>query len=160
MAPNKWISIRNIIIYLETKFCPNRRIFVFWWPFWTQNGCHSKPKWSPYGAACLTPGKYPFPLKAFNFLILSNLFLFFLFLYWRSFWNGGHFENFKTKSTILSDDLFLCQVSKGSVVRHVQLFSSVEASTSYLACFQCFLLSSFYLVWIMLRLIRRPAVVW
>jgi hypothetical protein len=42
---------------------------------------------------------------------------------------------------------------------HVQLFSSVEASTSYLACFQCFLLSSFYLLWIMLRLIRRPAVV-
>ena len=37
---------------------------------------------------------------------------------------------------------------------HVQLFSSVEVSTSYLACFQCFLLSSFYLVWIMLRLIR------
>jgi hypothetical protein len=25
-----WISIRNIIIYLETKFRPNRRIFVFW----------------------------------------------------------------------------------------------------------------------------------
>ena len=42
---------------------------------------------------------------------------------------------------------------------HVQLFSSVEASTSFLACFQCFLLSSFYLVWIMLRLIRRPTVV-
>jgi hypothetical protein len=27
---------------LETKFCPNRRIFVFWWPFWIQNGRHSK----------------------------------------------------------------------------------------------------------------------
>jgi hypothetical protein len=25
----RWISIRNIIIYLETKFRPNRRIFVF-----------------------------------------------------------------------------------------------------------------------------------
>jgi hypothetical protein len=32
MAPKQWISIRNIIIYLETKFCPNRRIFVFWRP--------------------------------------------------------------------------------------------------------------------------------
>jgi hypothetical protein len=40
MAPKQWISIRNIIIYLETKFCPNRRIFVFLWPFWIQNGRH------------------------------------------------------------------------------------------------------------------------
>ena len=43
MAPKPWISISNIKIYLETKFCPNRRIFVFWWPFWIQNGQHSKP---------------------------------------------------------------------------------------------------------------------
>jgi hypothetical protein len=50
IADQQWISIRNIIIYLETKFPPNRRIFVFWWPFWIQNGHHSKPKWSPYGA--------------------------------------------------------------------------------------------------------------
>ena len=28
---------------------------------------HSKPKWSPYDAACLTPCKYPFPLKSFHF---------------------------------------------------------------------------------------------
>jgi hypothetical protein len=35
---------------LETKFRPNRRIFVFWRPFLVQNGHHSKPKWSPYGA--------------------------------------------------------------------------------------------------------------
>jgi hypothetical protein len=28
---------------LETKFHPNRRIFVFWRPFWIQNGHHSKP---------------------------------------------------------------------------------------------------------------------
>jgi hypothetical protein len=27
---------------LETKFRPNRRIFVFWRPFWIQNGRHSK----------------------------------------------------------------------------------------------------------------------
>jgi hypothetical protein len=43
MAPKPWISIPNIKIYLETKFRPNRRIFVFWWPFWIQNGRHSKP---------------------------------------------------------------------------------------------------------------------
>ena len=24
-------------------------------------------KWPPYGAACLTPCKYPFPLKSVNF---------------------------------------------------------------------------------------------
>ena len=40
----QWISIRNIRIYLETKFRPNRRIFVFWWPFWIQNDRHSTPK--------------------------------------------------------------------------------------------------------------------
>jgi hypothetical protein len=44
MAPKRWISIRNIVIYLETKFPLNRRIFVFWRPFLVQNGHHSKPK--------------------------------------------------------------------------------------------------------------------
>jgi hypothetical protein len=43
MVPKPWISIRNIIIYLETKFRPNRRIFLFWRPFWIQNGHHNKP---------------------------------------------------------------------------------------------------------------------
>ena len=43
MAPKPWISFPNIKIYLETKFRPNRRIFVFWRPFWIQNGRHSKP---------------------------------------------------------------------------------------------------------------------
>ena len=43
MAPKPWISIPNIKIYLETKFRPNRRIYVFWWPFWIQNAHHSKP---------------------------------------------------------------------------------------------------------------------
>ena len=43
MAPKPWISIPNIKIYLETKFRPNRRIFVFWRSFQNQNGRHSKP---------------------------------------------------------------------------------------------------------------------
>jgi hypothetical protein len=43
IANQRWILIRNIIIYLETKIRPNRRIFVFWGPFWIQNGRHSKP---------------------------------------------------------------------------------------------------------------------
>ena len=43
IANQRWISIRNIIIYLETKFRPNRRIFVFWRPIWIQDGRQSKP---------------------------------------------------------------------------------------------------------------------
>ena len=43
MAPKLWISIPNIKIYLETKFRPNRRIFVFWRSFWIQDSHHSKP---------------------------------------------------------------------------------------------------------------------
>ena len=43
MVPKPWISIPNIKIYLETKFRPNQRMFVFWRPFWIQNGRHSKP---------------------------------------------------------------------------------------------------------------------
>ena len=99
---------------LETKFRPNRRIFVFWRPFLVQNYHHSKPKWWPYDAACLTPCKYPFPLKSVHFWICNDFFDFYI---------GGHFEMaailkiLKTKSTTLSDDLFLCQVSKGSPVR-------------------------------------------
>ena len=83
----RWISIRNIIIYLETKFRPNRRIFVLWRPFLVQNhrGHHSKPKWSPYGAACLTPCKYPFPLKSVHIWIFND---FLKFLYW---WPFGKF---------------------------------------------------------------------
>ena len=35
MAPKPWILIPKIKIYLETKFRPNWRIFVFWRPFCT-----------------------------------------------------------------------------------------------------------------------------
>ena len=51
-------------------------------------GHHSKPKWSPYGAACLIPCKYPFPLKSVYFLIFNDFFNFYI---------GGHFENFNNK---------------------------------------------------------------
>ena len=88
----RWrLSIRKNKGYLESKLCPNRRIFLFWPPFWIQNCRHSKLKWWPYGAACLTPCKYPFPFKSFYLWIFNNLFWFFLFLYWQPFWNGGHF---------------------------------------------------------------------
>jgi hypothetical protein len=99
---------------METKFRPNRRIFVLWRPFLVQNDHHRKPKWLPYGAAWLTPCKYTFPLKSVHFWIFNYLFNFYI---------DGHFEMaailkiLKTKSTTLSDNLFLCQVSKGSAVR-------------------------------------------
>jgi hypothetical protein len=83
IANQRWISIRNIIIYLETKFRPNERIFVFWGPFWIPNGRYSKPTWSPYGAACLTSCKYPFPLKSFHFWIFTDFLIFYI---------GGRFE--------------------------------------------------------------------
>ena len=70
----RWrLSIRKNNGYLESKFCPNRRIFVFWRTFWIQNGRHSTPKWTPYGEVCLTTCKYPFPLKSlfiFSFLTI------------------------------------------------------------------------------------------
>jgi hypothetical protein len=89
---------------METKF---RRIFVFWRSFWIQNGRHCKPKWSQYSAAYLTSCKYSFPLKSFHFWIFNDL---------KKNYSGSHFENLKNKITTLSDDLFLCQVSKGSAV--------------------------------------------
>jgi hypothetical protein len=65
-------------------------------------------------------------LKSLNFWIFNNLLLLFLFLCWRPFWNGGILEILKTKSTTLSDDLFLCQVSKGSAVRFpLNIFSTL-----------------------------------
>ena len=38
-----FLSLQYNVIYLKTKFRPNRRIFVFWRPFWIQNSRHSKP---------------------------------------------------------------------------------------------------------------------
>ena len=75
MAPKQRISIRNIIIYLETKFCPNRRIFVFWRPFWIQNGRHMLQH----------------VLLPVNIHFHWNLFIF------KFVYIGGHFENFKNK---------------------------------------------------------------
>ena len=98
MALKRWISIRYIIIYLETKFRQNRRIFVFWRPFLVQNGHHSKPKWSPYGAACLIPCKYPFPLKSAHFWIFNDFFNF----YFENFNNKEHKKLPHTTVDILS----------------------------------------------------------
>jgi hypothetical protein len=39
MAPKPWISKST----WKPNFAQIGRIFVFWWPFWIQNGHHSKP---------------------------------------------------------------------------------------------------------------------
>ena len=111
-----------ILKFLSLKImCTHvRQIF---WKVSSNSEHHSKPKWSPYGAACLIPCKDPFPLKCFHFWIFNNLFWFYI---------GSHFEMaailkiLKTKSTTLSGDLFLCQVSKGSAVRsEFNIFSTL-----------------------------------
>jgi hypothetical protein len=58
-------------------------------------------------SACPTPCKYPFPLKSVHFEFLT-IFLIFILV--------AILKILKTKSTTLSDDLFVCQVSKGSAV--------------------------------------------
>ena len=66
------ISVRRVTCYDLVCVFQFFRIFVFWRPFLVQNGHHSKPKWSPYGAACLILCKYPFPLKSVHFWIFSD----------------------------------------------------------------------------------------
>jgi hypothetical protein len=60
IANHRWISIHNIIIYLETKLRPNQRIFVFgghfvpwlpwqWPPFWICSTPHfDVGNWYPW----------------------------------------------------------------------------------------------------------------
>ena len=80
---------------------PNRRIFVFWWPFLVQNGRHMVQH-------VLLPVHIHFHWNLFIFKFLM-IFLIFILV--------AILNILKTKSTTLSDDLFLCQVSKESVVR-------------------------------------------
>ena len=93
---------------LETKFRPNRRIFVFWRPFWfkmatiaNQNGLHMVQH-------VLLPVNIHFHWNLFIFEFLTIFFIFIL---------AAILKILKTKSRTLSDDLFLCQVSKGPAVR-------------------------------------------
>ena len=87
----------NQILSISEDFC-------IWQPFWIQNGCHSKPKWSPYGAGRTPPCKYPFPLKSFHFWIFNNLLLFSL--------SGGHFETFKNKEHNFWVMIYFCDKFK------------------------------------------------
>jgi hypothetical protein len=93
---------------LETKFRPNRRIFVFWRPFWfkmatiaNQNGLHMVQH-------VLLPVNIHFHWNLFIFEFLTIFLIFIL---------AAILKILKTKSRTLSDDLFLCQVSKGPAVR-------------------------------------------
>jgi hypothetical protein len=57
IANQRWISIRNIIIYLEFKFLPNRRIFVFWQPLRSKElvGALNSDMGVVYRLLCLHP---------------------------------------------------------------------------------------------------------
>ena len=86
----RWISIRNIIIYLETKFRPNRRIFVFWRPLLVQ-----KFRATIANQSCrhmvlhiLLPLNIHFHWNLFIFEFLTIVFNFYI---------GGHLENFKNE---------------------------------------------------------------
>ena len=54
---------------LGNQISPKSKDFCILASFLVQNhrSHHSKARWSPYGAACLTPCKYPFPLKSVHF---------------------------------------------------------------------------------------------
>ena len=86
---------------LGNQISPKSEDFVFWRPLLVQNhqGHHSKPKWSPYGAAYLTPCKYSFPLKSVHFWILTIVFNFYI---------GGHLENFKNERAQLWVMIYFC----------------------------------------------------
>jgi hypothetical protein len=88
IAPKPWISIPNIKIYLKTKFRPNRRIFVFWRPFWIQNGHHSKPTLDINSQHHNLLGNQISP-KSEDFCILAAI------LYLGYHGNGRHFELFQ-----------------------------------------------------------------
>ena len=85
MTPKPWISIPNIKIYLETKFCPNRRIFVFW----IQNGHHRKPTMNINSQHHSLLGNQISP-KSEDFFYLAAI------LYLGYHGNGRHFEFFST----------------------------------------------------------------
>ena len=83
MTPKPWISIPNIIIYLETKFRPNQRIFVFdghfvpWlpWqrpPFWIL----STPQKLPHTTVDIPTNFHEVWWKESNFVLNPLPFLF------------------------------------------------------------------------------------
>ena len=125
IANQRWISIRNIIIYLETKFRPNRKIFVIWRPFWIQDGHHSKPTMDINSqhhnllgsqissqsedfciSAAILDGRQSKPkcspygtagLTSCKYPFPLKSFHFWIFNNLYSFYIGCHFENFKNK---------------------------------------------------------------
>ena len=97
----RWISIRNIIIYLETKFRPNRRILYFGDHCWfkiiratiaNQNGRHMV-------LHILLPVNIHFHWNLFIFEFLTIVFNFYI---------GGHLENFKNERAQLWVMIYFC----------------------------------------------------
>jgi hypothetical protein len=63
---------------LRDQFRPNQRIFVFWWPFWIQNGHHSKPTMDVNSQHHNLLGSQ-ISSKSEEFCILATIFLAFFF---------------------------------------------------------------------------------
>ena len=112
------------------------------------NGCNNKSNTTGATSRAVTA----YPCATPEFPIIVHALVGFVLLIWQITCTCFHFLAHLSEGKI-SVHHHLASVGH-RISSHVQLFSSVEVSTSYLACCQCFLLSSFYLVWIMLRLIR------
>jgi hypothetical protein len=61
---HRWFAMAVI---LNPKWPPKYKNPPIWTKFGFQVDYDVAPKWSPYGAACLTSCKYPFSLKSFHF---------------------------------------------------------------------------------------------
>jgi hypothetical protein len=74
---------------LGNKFRPNRRIFVFWWPFCIQNGYHSKLTMNVNSQHLNLFGKT-------NFAQIGGFFYLAAILYLGYHGNGSHFDFFQS----------------------------------------------------------------
>ena len=102
------LSIRKTKIYLETKFF---QIGGFWY-FGGQFGCKMAARANQNGRHMVQHVLLPVNIHFhWNLLLFEFLAIYFDFIL------AAILKILKTKSTILSDYLFLCQVSKGSAVR-------------------------------------------
>ena len=97
MAPKQWISIRNIIIYLETKFCPIGGFLYFGDHFGFKMAVIANQNIRHMVQHVVLP-VISISIEIFSFL---NLFLFFFI-----FILAAILKILKTKSTTLNDDLF------------------------------------------------------
>jgi hypothetical protein len=132
-----WISNLNIIIYLETKFRSNPKILYFGDHFGFKMATIANQNGRNMVQHILLPVNIHFHWNLFIFEFLTIFWIFIL---------AAILNILKTKSTTLSDDLFLCQVPKGSAawsefkivylgyhgnILHFDFFNPSKAATHY-----------------------------